>query len=128
MNSQQSPTRLDFVSIQCRNRMETKKFYIEVLGFSEGNSPDPSATVFETSEGAIFALRDPIRDFDSEETLGIGVSLWFSYVESVDDLATAMPSNGGILIRSPFDTPFGRSIVVKDPEGYLITIHEKRNI
>ena len=108
--------------------METKKFYIEVLGFREGNSPDPSATVFETSEGAIFALRDPIRDFDSEETLGIGVSLWFSYVESVDDLATAMPSNGGILIRSPFDTPFGRSIVVKDPEGYLITIHEKRNI
>jgi predicted enzyme related to lactoylglutathione lyase len=55
--------------------------------------------------------------------LGAGVSLWFTShdVAALHDHAEASGAN---VLQAPQDGPFGRMIVVADPDGYALTFHE----
>ena len=119
-----SSTRLDFVSLQVRDLEKSKAFYHQILRFTLAEYQNPEAVVFDDEQGAIFAIRQPLTDLPAAGPLGVGTSLWFSWSGKIENLHDYLRQEGVKIIRSPFDTPFGRSIVIADPDGYLLTFHQ----
>jgi lactoylglutathione lyase len=112
--------KLDFTSLQVRDLDVSKDFYINKLGFEAFNT-NPAACIFKYNQGeASFAIRKPIGDIEGKE-LGIGVSLWFAVDGDIEDLQAELLSKNVALLGPIQTTPFGKIVIVKDPDGYNIT-------
>ncbi|MBF4988154.1 VOC family protein [Methylophilus sp. 14] len=118
----QQPTNLDFVSIQVVDMQKSEDFYSKALGFKKGISPNPHAIVFETGAGSIFAIRTPMPGFEHAEVRGAGIALWFR-VSDADELYNRLVDEDVPIIKPIEDGPFGRVFILRDPDGYAITIH-----
>jgi len=54
---------------------------------------------------------------------GVGVRLYFTTTQSVDDVASAIQERGGKLETEPEDMPWGgRAFSMIDPDGFNVTI------
>lgn len=116
--------KLDFASLQVRDLEMSKTFYTEKLGFELSEISNPYAYVFKYNTGeASFAIRTPIGNIEDKE-LGIGTSLWFAIDEKIEDLQNKLNEKVVTLIGSINNTPFGKTLMVKDPDGYIITFLE----
>jgi len=113
--------KLDFASLQVRDLEVSKAFYTNKLGFELSEMSNPYACVFKFNKGeASFAIRTPIGNIDGKE-LGVGASLWFAIDEKIEELQNQLTGKGVTLIGSINNTPFGKTLMAKDPDGYIIT-------
>ncbi len=113
--------KLDFASLQVRDLEVSKNFYTNKLGFEVSEATNPAACIFKYNKGeASFAIRKPIGDLEDKE-LGVGVSLWFAIDGRIEDLQAALLENNVQLLGPIQITPFGKTIIAKDPDGYNIT-------
>lgn len=116
--------KLDFASIQVTDLQASKAFYTTKLGFEEAGIPNPQACVFKYNKGeASFAIRTPIGDLEGKE-LGVGTSLWFAIDEKIEELQAQLLAKNVTLVGSIQQTPFGKTLTAKDPDGYTITFLE----
>ena len=116
--------RLEFASLQVRDLEISIKFYTEKLGFELSDMKNPQAAVFKYNKGeASFAIRTPLEDLDNKE-LGIGVAIWFAIDEKIEDLKASFIEKGVENLGPIIDTPFGKAMHVKDPDGYKLTFLE----
>lgn len=112
--------KLEFASLQVRDLEISKDFYTNKLGF-EIAVQTPDSCVFSYKPGeASFAIRKPIINLEEKE-LGTGVSLWFAIDGNIEALQQHFISLEVTLLGSINATPFGRTLIVKDPDGYNIT-------
>jgi lactoylglutathione lyase len=113
--------KLEFASLQVRDIAVSKDFYTTKLGFEEAGIPNPEACVFRYNKGeASFAIRTPIGNLEGKE-LGVGASLWFAIDGEIEDLYAQLLAKKVTLLGPVQVTPFGKIIIVKDPDGYNIT-------
>ena len=113
--------KLEFASLQVRDLEASKEFYTTKLGFEQAGIPNPQACVFRYNNGeASFAIRTPIGDLEGKE-LGIGASLWFAIDEKIEDLQAQLLAKDVTLLGPVQETPFGKILIAKDPDGYNIT-------
>lgn len=113
--------KLEFASLQVRDLELSKDFYTNKLGFEASEESNPAACIFRYNQGeASFAIRKPIGDLDGKE-LGVGASLWFAIDGNIEDLQTELLAKGVLPLGPVQTTPFGKIIMVKDPDGYNIT-------
>ena len=78
---------LEFPAFQVRNLEESKKFYLDELGFEQSELNNPDAVIFKFKpNGASFAIRKPLGPLSDNKELGEGVSLWFSIEGNIDEL------------------------------------------
>ncbi|MCF0060409.1 VOC family protein [Dyadobacter chenwenxiniae] len=113
--------KLEFASLQVRDLEVSKEFYTTKLGFEQAGIPNPQACVFSYNKGeASFAIRTPISDLEGKE-LGTGVSVWFAIDEEIEDLQAQLSAKSVTLLGPIQDTPFGKILIAKDPDGYNIT-------
>ena len=116
--------KLEFASLQVRDLATSKEFYTTKLGFEEAGIPNPEACIFRYNKGeASFAIRTPIANLEGKE-LGIGASLWFAIDGNIEELHSQLTEKGVTLLGTINATPFGRTLMVKDPDGYTITFLE----
>jgi lactoylglutathione lyase len=116
--------RLNFVSIQVNDLKRSQDFYCNVLGFVATTSPNPAAIVMNMADGgAAFAIREPMLDLSAANQLGWGISLWFG-CDDIEVLRERVVASGGTVLQPPQDSPFGRIIVIQDPDGYSITFNQ----
>lgn len=115
----------DFISLQARDLDVSQAFYEHYLGLVRSPEGPPHAVVFDTRPIA-FALRDllPGTDLDAVAQPGIGVALWF-HATDVQDIHDALAADGHTIVSAPVDGPFGRTFTFADPDGYLITLHDR---
>ncbi len=115
----------DFISLQARDLDVSQAFYEQYLGLVRSPEGPPHAVVFDTRPIA-FALRDllPGTDLDAVAQPGIGVALWF-HATDVQDIHDALAADGHTIVSAPVDGPFGRTFTFADPDGYLITLHDR---
>jgi len=119
--------KLTFSSLQVSNLEVSKAFYTDKLGFELSEISNPYACVFKYNEGeASFAIRTPIGNIDGKE-LGVGVSLWFAIDGKIEALQNQLIEKEVILLGSINPTPFGKTLMAKDPDGYIITFLEQIN-
>lgn len=115
----------DFVSLQVRDLAASQAFYEEYLGLVRSPAGPPHAVVFST-EPIAFALRDlvPGVDLDAVEQPGLGAAIWM-HATDVQDIHDALVADGHTIASAPIDGPFGRTFTLADPDGYLITLHDR---
>jgi len=112
--------KLTFASLQVRDLDISKDFYTNKLGF-EISVSTPEVCIFSYQQGeASFAIRKPIGNLEGKE-LGVGASLWFAIDGSIGDLEKQLILSEVTILGSINNTRFGRTVIVKDPDGYNIT-------
>ncbi len=116
--------RLAFTSLQVRDLEKSKQFYTEKLGFECSEMKNPQAVIFKFGKGeAGFAIREPLENLNNK-ALGSGVSLWFEIEEKIEDLQTRFSEKSVVILGEIMNTPFGKALHVKDPDGYKLTFIE----
>jgi predicted enzyme related to lactoylglutathione lyase len=117
--------KLAFASLQVRDLEVSKDFYTRKLGFELSDMSNPYACVFKYDKGeASFAIRTAIGNIEGKE-LGVGASLWFAIDEKIEELQSQLAEKGVTLIGAINHTPFGKTLMAKDPDGYIITFLEQ---
>lgn len=113
----------DFVSLQVHDVPSSAAFYEKYLGFTRQAGP-PQAVVFATTP-ASFAVREPLPGVDLDAgPLGRGVGVWLHAPEA-QAVHDALVADGVTITSEPIDGPFGRTFTFQDPDGYLITLHDR---
>ena len=103
-----------------------KKVLHGKLGFELSEMKNPDAVIFKfQGEDASFAIRRPLEDIENRER-GVGISVWFSINEGIEDFAKQIEANGVKVLGGIMDTPFGKALHVKDLDGYKLTFLQKR--
>lgn len=111
---------LTFASLQVRDLDISKDFYAKQLGFEVAVST-PEACIFSYKQGeASFAIRKPLTNLEGKE-LGIGTALWFAIDGDMEELHQQLQCKEVQILGAINTTPFGKTILVKDPDGYQIT-------
>lgn len=79
---------------------------------------------FEQKNGAAFAIRKAMIDLSGANLLGWGVAVWFG----IEDLDEFLETNAEkiTIVKNIHPTPFGRVLVISDPDGYSITLQETK--
>ncbi|MCZ4562957.1 VOC family protein [Rhodococcus sp. IEGM 1401] len=111
-----------FLSLQVRDLAVSADFYKSRLGLVRAPQAPPGAVVFTTSP-IPFAVRNPTpgTDLDSGQA-GLGVALWLS-CDDAEALHESLVAAGVPILTAPFDGPFGKTLVLSDPDGYAVTVH-----
>lgn len=118
--------RLEFASLQVRDLEASKDFYTNKLGFEESEMRNPGAVVFKFKKGeASFAIRNMVEGLEGKP-LGVGASLWFAVDDAIESLRERFEESGVPMLGSVKDTPFGKSLMVRDPDGYILTFLQPR--
>lgn len=113
----------DFVALQVRDLPAAARFYEEVVGLTRAPHSPPDAVVFATLPIA-FAVRTPLPgvQLDAGQP-GLGVALWLKADDSPAMLAR-LQEHGVPIVRPLAPSPFGQTFGFRDPDGYLITVHD----
>src|SRR5262245_8645835 len=113
----------DFVALQVRDLAAARHFYTDRLGLVAAPQSPPNAVVFQTAP-VPFAVREPAPgvDLDAVDRLGWGVALWLD-CDDPDALCASLERGGVPILQHPQDGPFGRTFVLRDPDGYALTVH-----
>ena len=114
----------DFIALQWRDIEAGRRFYEEVLGLRLAEFSPPDAFVFDTKPIA-FAVRKPLVDLDLTSHLGHGVALWL-LADDTEEVLERLEQHSVEIVRGLGDSPFGKTLTFRDPEGYLVTIHDQR--
>jgi predicted enzyme related to lactoylglutathione lyase len=68
-------------------------------------------------------VREPLPGTDLEAgPVGLGVLVSLR-ADDADALHGHLAEVGVTILMAPFDTPFGRTFVFEDPDGYAVAIH-----
>jgi predicted enzyme related to lactoylglutathione lyase len=112
----------DFLSIQVRDLARSAAFYERELGLTRLDGGPPSVVAFAT-DPIPFAVREPLPGTDLEAgPVGLGVLVSLR-ADDADALHDRLSGHGVTIVMAPFDTPYGRTFVFEDPDGYAVAIH-----
>lgn len=112
----------DFLALQVRDLARSAQFYEHELGLTRAPEAPPGVVAFQTSP-IVFAVREPLQGTDLETgPVGLGVSISLGADDS-QGLHDRLKEHGVPILMDPFDTPFGRTFVFQDPDGYAVAVH-----
>lgn len=116
----------DFIALQVIDLERSAAFYEQRLGLRRAAVSPPHAVVFET-ETIAFAVREPLPDVDPAAVRpwpGAGVALWLA-ADGAQQLHDELAAAGVEIVTAPVPGPFGLMFGLRDPDGYLVTVHER---
>ena len=117
-------TGLDFVALQVSDLERSAAFYEGELGLTRAAPSPPGAIVYATTPTP-FALREPLPGVDlTAGPAGLGAALWML----ADDSATlhaSLVAHHVVIAAPPVAGPFGLAFSFVDPDGYIVTVHDK---
>ncbi len=112
----------DFLALQVRDLDRAAAFYQRELGLERSPGAPPGVVAFQTST-IPFAVREPLPGTDlAAGPVGLGVSLSLR-ADDAQALHDRLKGHGVPILIDPFDTPFGRTFVFQDPDGYAVAVH-----
>jgi len=113
----------DFLALQVRDLEQAAAFYERELGLRRAPGSPPDAVVFAT-QPVPFAVRKPLpgTDLDAGRP-GLGVALWLR-ADDAQAVHDRLSTHEVPIVTEPFDGPFGRTFVFRDPDGYVVTVHD----
>ena len=97
-------------------------FYESELGLERAQESPPGVVAFQTSP-IVFAVREPLPGTNLEAgPVGLGVSISLR-ADDAQGLHDRLKEHKIPILIEPFDTPFGRTFVFQDLDGYAVAIH-----
>jgi predicted enzyme related to lactoylglutathione lyase len=114
--------RPDFITLLVRDLDASHRFYGELVGLKESPEKRPNAFAFATRPCGFAIRKSPDGDFPRPNP-GQGVIIWFRSDNAVA-LHTLLKERGVPITTDLADGPFGKTFTFRDPDGYLITVHD----
>ena len=112
----------DFVAIQVRDLERSAAFYERELGLRRRSDSPPGVIAFDTSP-IPFAVREPLPGTDLDAgPVGLGVSLSL-HADDAQAVHDGLKGHGVNILADPYETPFGKTFVFQDPDGYAVAVH-----
>ena len=118
------------VSLTVKDLEKSLAWYTDVLGFAidRRHERDGRLAAVSLKAGRVRILLgqdDGAKGWDRVK--GQGLSLQFSTVQNVDELASRIKSAGGTLDTEPVDVPWGARVFrVSDPDGFKLVFSSER--
>jgi predicted enzyme related to lactoylglutathione lyase len=112
----------DFITLLVRDLETSRRFYADVIGLTPSPETRPNAFAFATQPIG-FAIRKSQIDLDAVPELGQGVILWFR-TDDAAALHNRLKQRGVSITQELAEGPFGKMFTFRDPDGYLITVHD----
>ena len=113
----------DFITLHVRNLEASRHFYADLLGLEASPEKRPNAVAFSTRTIG-FAIRQAEIDLEAVSQLGYGIVLWLRADDSAA-LLEKLKGQGVTVTQELSDGPFGKTFTLRDPDGYLITFHDR---
>jgi uncharacterized glyoxalase superfamily protein PhnB len=108
------------------NLQKSLIWYRDVLGFVVDETWDEEGKVIGVSLKAGFAVVNLNQDDGKKgknRVKGVGMRLFLTTAQDIDEIANSIKSRGGKLDSEPTDMPWGaRVFTVVDPDGFRLTI------
>lgn len=115
------PGSLVWAEVNTRSYDQCRRFYPAVFGWDTEDMPMPGTryTVWKNGDDQIGGM----LEMDDEQWKGIPPH-WMLYfgVDDTDAAAARITELGGAVAVEPFDTPYGRLAVARDPTGAAFTV------
>jgi catechol 2,3-dioxygenase-like lactoylglutathione lyase family enzyme len=112
----------DFITLLVRDLESSHRFYAEILGFKPSPENRPNAVAF-SAEPISFAIRKTSQDLNAISQLGEGIILWFK-ADDASAVCERLKAHGVPIVQDLADSPFGKTFTFRDPDGYLISVHD----
>jgi predicted enzyme related to lactoylglutathione lyase len=112
---------IDFITLLVSDLEESFNFYTKMLGLTESPEKQPNAHAFATRPIGM-AIRQS-ADRMKINNPGQGIIIWLKTTDAsalYNDL-----KEGGVPITAELrKSPFGMTFSFKDPDGYILTVHD----
>ena len=112
----------DFITLLVSDLDASHKFYGELLGLPESAEKRPNAVAFATKPCG-FAIRKAPEPSTLAPSPSQGIILWFR-ASNAASLNARLKERGVHITSALADGPFGKTFTFRDPDGYLITVHD----
>jgi predicted enzyme related to lactoylglutathione lyase len=112
----------DFITLLVRNLDTSHTFYGQLLGLPESPEKRPNAVAFATKPCG-FAVRKAPEASSLTPNPSQGIILWFR-TSNAASLNARLKDRGVPITSALADGPFGKTFTFRDPNGYLITVHD----
>ncbi len=119
------------ISLTVKDIAKSLAWYADVVGFTvdqkhEHGGKLVSVSLMAGDVNVRLNQDDGAKGWDRVK--GEGMSLYFSTVQSVDEIARLIKQRGGALESEPADMPWGaRTFRLRDPDGFRLTISSIKN-
>jgi predicted enzyme related to lactoylglutathione lyase len=106
------------------------RFYTDVLGFIVDERFTDERGVLRGARLKAGACQLGLSQDDwakgRDRQRGVGVRIWCTTAQDIDEIAARITARGGTLTAGPEDEPDGgRSLSVDDPDGFHLTIYRE---
>jgi predicted enzyme related to lactoylglutathione lyase len=112
----------DFITLLVRDLDVSHHFYSELVGLKESSEKRPNAFAFATQPCGFAIRKSPDRNHPPPNP-GQGIIIWFRSDDAVS-LHTVLRERAVPITTDLADGPFGKTFTFRDPDGYLITVHD----
>ena len=112
----------DFITLLVRDLNVSHHFYSELVGLKESPEKRPNAFAFATRPCGFAIRKSPDSNYPPPNP-GQGVIIWFRSEDAVS-LYTMLRERGVPITTGLADGLFGKTFTFRDPDGYLITVHD----
>jgi predicted enzyme related to lactoylglutathione lyase len=113
---------LDFITLLVRDLDVSHHFYSELVGLKESPEKRPNAFAFATRPCGFAIRKSPQGNYPPPDP-GQGVIIWFRTDDAIS-LHTVLKERAVPITTELANGPFGRMFTFRDPDGYLITVHD----
>jgi catechol 2,3-dioxygenase-like lactoylglutathione lyase family enzyme len=114
----------DFITLLVRDLDVSHHFYANIIGLRESSEKQPNAFAFATQPCGFAIRRSPDATHDIASSTEQRIILWFR----TDDAALLhanLRDRGVPIAKDLADSPFGKTFTFRDPDGYLVTVHDR---
>lgn len=111
----------DFITLRVSNLETSYKFYTEKIGLNESSEKQPNAHAFSTKPCGL-AIRQS-ADQRKIDHPGQGIIIWL-LTSDATALHKDLKDLEVPIVEDLRDSPFGMTFSFKDPDGYVISVHD----
>lgn len=111
----------DFVTLLVSDLDASYRFYKETIGWPESDEKYPNARAFSTQPCALGIRQSPDRRKPSKP--GEGIILWVRSSNAAA-LYAELRQRGVPIVDELRQGPWGGMFSFKDPDGYVLTVHD----
>jgi predicted enzyme related to lactoylglutathione lyase len=111
----------DFITLLVSNLEASYKFYKEQVGLNESSEKRPNAHAFTTKPCGL-AIRQSSENRKMQNP-GQGIIIWW-LTSNATALHNDLKQRGVPIVDELRSGPFGMTFSFKDPDGYIMTVHD----
>jgi predicted enzyme related to lactoylglutathione lyase len=111
----------DFITLLVSNLETSYEFYTEKIGLNESSEKQPNAHAFATKPCGL-AIRQS-ADQRKIDNPGQGIIVWLHTSDAVV-LHNDLKESGVPIVENLRSSPFGMTFSFRDPDGYVIAVHD----